>query len=319
MVNNLKITGFNWLKKQITQLEATNSKFKDIIAEINKIKPGVYNEFREWTPLKLILLNYALNVCSIIVNRMPFFKNKYYIDLFAGSGVNKMKGSEDDFLIGSPLIASLNYSNIYNSLIFCEKEPSYHEALNLRLKILKLKNLEIKDEYEKYLDDIIKKVNNKNIYSFFFIDPYATEFSWESMKKVLKVRSDIIFTFMCTEIFRVVGLYKAGLSDGTVLTKLFGDETWKKAKNAEELVDIYKTNILKERLDAPIRTIKVKSSQFNFCYYMFFITNKTKGENKWLRAIDRAKKEIETNSDKAVMNALDIIKKRQSDLNSFSN
>jgi len=37
----------------------------------------------------------------------------------------------------------------------------------------------------------------------------------------------------------------------------------------------------------------------------------------WLRAVDKAKKEIESNSDKAVLTALDIIKKRQSQLSNF--
>ena len=103
------ITGMEWLKKWIKELEVTSSKFKDQIEQITKIKPEVYNEFREWTPLKLILLNYALNVCTTIIKNMPFFEGMYYVDLFAGSGINKIK-DKDDFRMGSPLIASLNHS-----------------------------------------------------------------------------------------------------------------------------------------------------------------------------------------------------------------
>lgn len=314
------ITGMEWLKKWIKQLEVTNSKFEDYIKQITKIKPKIYNEFREWTPLKLILMNYALNVCTTIIKNTSFFKKRYYIDLFAGSGINKIKGKNDDFIIGSPLISSLNHADSYDSMIFCEKNPSYSEALNLRLKILKKNNLIImKKEYELCLNEIIKKVSDKNTYSFFFIDPNSTEFSWDSMKKVLQVRSDIIFNFMTSEIFRAVGLAKAGISAGENLTRLFGDEAWNEAYDAEELIEIYKKNILKERPEAPIKTIKVKSKQFNFCYHLLFITNKTKGGNGWLRAIDKAKKEIESNSDIAVKNALDIIKKRQSELSQYCN
>ena len=305
-----------WLKKWIKELEVTSSKFKDQIEQITKIKPEVYNEFREWTPLKLILLNYALNVCTTIIKNMPFFEGMYYVDLFAGSGINKIK-DKDDFLMGSPLIASLNHSDTYDSMIFCEKDPSYSQALDLRLKVLKKNNLILmKKEYEGCLDSILKKVGNKN-YSFFFIDPHCMEFSWHFMKKVLKVRSDIIFTFMSSEVYRAVGLANSGIGKGEGLNGFFGDDSWKKADSVEELVQIYKKNILKERYDAPIRTIKIKSEQLNFCYHLFFITNKTKGGNNWLGAIDKAKTEIETNSDIAVKATLDIVKRRQSELSSF--
>ncbi len=312
-----KLTGMEWLKKWIRELEVTNSRFKDEIQEVTKIKPDVYNEFKEWTPLKLILLDYTLNVCTSIIKNTSFFKKSYYIDLFAGSGINKIKGTED-FLIGSPLIASLNHSDAYSSMIFCEKEKSYSEALDLRIKSLKKNNLNVmKNEYEICLDCVLEKVGDRNTYSFFFIDPHCMEFKWNEMKKVLQVRSDIIFTFMSSEIFRAVGLANSGISEGEGLTNFFGDESWKAVNDIDDLVGIYKSNILKERTEAPIRLIKIKSKQFNFCYHLFFITNKTLGDNKWLMAIDKVKKEIESNSDKSVEIAMHIVKKRQLELSHF--
>ena len=109
----------------------------------------------------------------------------------------------------------------------------------------------------------------------------------------------------------------AGKSDGKKLIDMFGDESWKNAKTEEDFVEIYKNKILEERKDAPVRVIKVQSKKFHFSYHLFFITNKTSGGNQWLRAIDKAKEEIEANSDKAVMMALDIVKKRQKDLFGF--
>lgn len=312
-----KLTGMNWLKEWIKKLEITNSDFKEKIEILSKMKPEVYNEFREWTPLKLILLNYALDVCtSIIKNHKYLFKEMYYVDLFAGSGINKIRGSED-FLIGSPLIATLNYSDDYTSMIFCEKKKIFVKALSLRLESLNKSNLSVKGEYEFCLNEIINNVNNRGVYSFFFIDPCCMEFNWESMKKVLNVRSDIIFTFMSSEIYRAVGLAKSGIGVGGGLAEMFGGDSWKNANSVEELVEIYKKNILREREDAPIRIIQIRSEQFNFCYHLFFITNRTKQDNKWLRAIDKAKEEIESNSDLVVIKALDIVKKRQTTLEDF--
>ncbi len=311
-----KITGMEWLKKQIKKLEITNSEFKEKTQQIIKIDPNVYNEFQAWTPLKLILLNYVLDVCTTIIKTKSFFKKLYYIDLFAGSGINKIKETTD-FFIGSPLIAAFNHADYYNEMLFCEKNDLFSETLDLRLQTLNKKNLFVKKGiYENYLNEILEKVKSAKTYSFFFIDPNCMEFTWDNMKKVLSTKSDIIFNFMSSEINRAVG-YAKKRKGGNSLTKLFGDTSWKKASNHEDLVEIYKNNILKERMDAPIRIIKVRSKKFHFCYHLLFITNKTKGGNSWLRAIEKAKKEIEKNSDKAVEIALDIVKKRQSELSQF--
>jgi three-Cys-motif partner protein len=315
-----RVTGMDWLKKGIASLDVNNPQYAVEIDEILKIKPDVFNNFNEWTPLKLILLNYTFYVCSTIISKTSFFKHKYYVDFFAGSGINKLKGKQD-LIIGSPLIVSRgNHSALYDEMIFCEKDPILSEALSLRLNFLKKRNLTvIGREYESCLDEIMKKLNQRDTYSFLFIDPDCMEFKWEDMKKVLATRSDILFNFMTTEMWRCVGLANAGKSEGKKLIDMFGDESWKKAKTEEEFVEIYKNKILEERKDAPVKVIKVQSKKFHFYYHLFFVTNKTSGGNKWLRAIDKAKEEIEANSDKAVMMALDVVKKRQRDLSEFWN
>ena len=311
------LTGMNWLKKQIKELEVTNSKFKDQIQKISKIAPEVYNEFQAWTPLKLILLNYSLDVCTTIVNKVSFFKNKYFIDLFAGSGINKIKDSED-FLIGSPLIASLKYSKGYDCLYFCEADEKLFFALKSRLSSLKRKNLKIKKEdCNVLLDQIIEEIKGDWNYAFFFIDPHCMEFNWENMKKVLALRSDVLFTFMSSEINRALGYAQSELGGDKILTTFFGNNLWKKANDVEELLEIYKNNIFKERPNAVIKTIRIQSTKYNFYYHLFFITNKTKSKNPWLKAIDKAKTEIEKNSDEAVKMALHIVKKRQTELSAF--
>ena len=83
-------------------------------------------------------------------------------------------------------------------------------------------------------------------------------------------------------------------------------------------MEIYKQNIIKERPNALVKIIKVQSDKMGgFCYHLLFITNKTKGGNQWLRAIDKAKEEIESNADTAVELALNVIKGRQTELKGF--
>jgi len=307
-----------WLKTQIEKIEATNSRHKEKITEILNILPDTYNPFKEWTPLKLILLNYSLQVCTTIISKHKhIFKEMYYVDLFAGSGINKIKNGRN-FLIGSPLISALNHYDKYTKMFYAEKNPEYAKALQLRLKTLGKKNLEVfEGKYEDYLPNILTRINKPDAYTFFFIDPHSTEFSWEHMQEILSTRSDILFTFMTTEINRAAGFARSGLGGEEKLKNLFGDNSWSSAKSPEELVQIYKKNILKIRTNAVIKTIKVQSQQFNFYYHLFFITNKTKGQNPWIKAIDTVKKEIEKNSDAAVKMALRIINKEQTQLFQF--
>lgn len=302
----------------------TNSKFSKKIEQLLKIQPDVFNEFQAWTPLKLILLNYALDVCTPIIANLikedKIFKKMYFVDLFAGSGINKLKGKAD-FLIGSPLIASLNYGSVYTKMYFSEwdiKHPELSNALEVRIASLKNPCLIVnKQPYNAVLQNITKVTGEHMAYSLFFIDPHCMEFEWKDMRQVLNKGNDIVFTLMTGEIIRTIGLVNAGISNGACLTTFFGDESWRSIKTTEDIVTVYSSNICKARKYAVIRAIKIQSAKHGFCYHMLFITNRTSKGSPWVKAIDKAKEEIESNSDVAVEMALDILKKRQSQLSSF--
>ena len=76
-----------WLDDQIEKIEATKSKFSNEIEIIKNINPTINNEFEERTPLKLIFLNYALHMYTIIIKK--YFDNFFYAFYY----------SEDIFLL----------------------------------------------------------------------------------------------------------------------------------------------------------------------------------------------------------------------------
>ncbi|MBI2047111.1 three-Cys-motif partner protein TcmP [Candidatus Pacearchaeota archaeon] len=304
--------GRPWLQKQIKKIEETNSNFKDDIKKIKDTEADIFNEFNHWTPLKLTFLNFTLDVCAIVANKR--FEKKNYIDLFAGSGINKTKGKYNDFLIGSPFIALLNHSKKFTQFFFCESNTTFCDVLKKRVNVLGLNANFYSTNYEYKLDEILNEIaKDKKSYNFFFIDPYGLEFSWHCMKKILNIRSDVLITFMTRNIWRSVKTDEATGNGHNALNRLFGDDSWKKANIEEDLIKIYKNNILKERSDAVILSTKIKSTK-NFHYEMIFITHKTEGDNPWLNPIRQAKEEIENNTDEVVESLLDIIKKRQTTL-----
>ena len=305
-----------WLQKQIKKIIDENSRYKDQIDKIKNIQKDVFNEFKEKTILKLIFLHYAMAIYTTIIAR--WYKNMYYIDLFAGSGINKTKNSKD-IIIGSPFIATLNHATKYNLFYFVESDEKYAKALDARLDALSINNKKVLNEdCNKAIDNILIQINKINKkHTLFFIDPHAMEIDWETMRKCLELKSDIIFTFMTCQIKRAWGSSVSRFSyKQRKLRSFFGDDSWKRAKDADDLLKIYKENILKIRKDGIIEDVNINLGE-KFSYNVFFITNKTQGENPWIKGIQEAKKEIEQNSEDAVRISLDIIKNRQKELSSF--
>src|SRR3989339_1063898 len=158
-----------WLDKQIGKLDKTKSQFNEEISIVLNTCPSICNEFQEATPLKLILLNWALSIYAPIIKK--HFDKMFYIDLFAGSGVNKMK-SRKDYLIGSPFISILPHRGQFNKFFFCETDPAYCSALNQRLSLIQDVKFEICPvDYQKVLDKVLEEIRRESGRShiFFFI------------------------------------------------------------------------------------------------------------------------------------------------------
>jgi three-Cys-motif partner protein len=241
----------------------------------------------------------------------------YYVDLFAGSGINKTKKGKY-YLIGSPFIATLNYRNKYDKFFFCETKKEYAKTLNDRLDSIKIQNKKVfSEDCNEALNDILLELSEvQNRHILFFIDPFSLEFKWESMIKVLALRSDIVFVFMTSQIVRA---WKGALAQPEHLTKVldtfYGDQSWKNAECEGDLLTIYKNKIQMARSECVLESVEIKGKGFH--YEVLFITHKTKQDNPWLKGILKAKKEIEHNSDQAVKVTLEVISQKQADLGRF--
>jgi len=99
----------------------TNFQIEDLDKRLAILKlskyPGLLDElvtasdtlhvFRNWTPLKLIALSYVVGPYLRIIGGLEKSRGNVesiYIDLFAGSGINKVEGAES-LIVGSPIVA----------------------------------------------------------------------------------------------------------------------------------------------------------------------------------------------------------------------
>ena len=306
-----------WLDKQIKDLQEKTSKFKEEINTIKNINPKICNEFQETTILKLICLNYSLNIYATIIHSFisnkKIFQHMFYVDLFSGSGLDRVK-TKNYILIGSPFISVLNHKTQFTKFFFCEENTDFRNTLELRLDSLQIKNKEIYKDCNFDIDEIIRKIKEyPDSHIFFFIDPYSTEFEWNSMKKILSTYSDVLFTFMTRPIERIreASFAQSGKKQPTLL-RIYGDDSWN--NKTKSSVDIYKENILKIRPNGIVESINIGDY-----YDLIFVTNKTKGNNKWMQGIIQAKREIEKNSKEAVKISQSKYFEGQKDLASFFN
>src|ERR1035438_5772842 len=87
-------------------------------------------EVGPWTEDKFDLIRlYCQIFSSAMKNKWP---TRVYIDLYAGSGLCRIKG-RNEVLLGSPLIA-LSVDAPFDRYIFCESDPERFAALKTRVE-----------------------------------------------------------------------------------------------------------------------------------------------------------------------------------------
>ncbi len=171
-----------------------------------------------------------------IISNQSWVKDAYYVDAFAGTG--KYKTGE----AGSPIIAAnilIKYQKPTCKLhcVCIERDLERHKILESSLK-----QFEAKLDVEKYnseflacIDMILKKIGK--LPAFFFIDPEGfSGMDFDKIEAVLNLpHKEVLINFQYNAIQRWL---KAPRVE-TTITKLFGTQVYKKAKNENDLIRLY--------------------------------------------------------------------------------
>lgn len=131
-------------------------------------------------------------------------KNKWdtrvYIDLFAGSGFTQLEGSERVYH-GSPLIA-LGVEDRFDKYVFCEANPKYLEALEIRVRRLfpEADADFVLGDCNVRVDDILSFIprpsRDSSMLSLCFIDPYDIGIKFSTVRRLSKLRIDFLVLLM---------------------------------------------------------------------------------------------------------------------------
>jgi three-Cys-motif partner protein len=177
-----------------------------------------------WTIEKLQILSDYLNFYTKALKNKPF--KKIYIDAFAGTG-----HIHGDLQIKGSASLALETVIPFDQYIFIEKNRSYADELQkLKSKYFELSDriLIINDDCNIALNKICEEINWYKNRAVLFLDPFATQVNWETLRIVSQTKSiDVWYLFPFSAVNRMLKRNgKFPLSWRTKLNALLGDDDW---------------------------------------------------------------------------------------------
>jgi three-Cys-motif partner protein len=116
----------------------------------------------------------------------------HYIDLFAGAGIEKLRGSEE-MEWGSPMIAA-RAPKSFDRLHLCELNPQKYQALKKRVSEIRPDSQILNGDANDEVHKIAKEIPPGTL-SLAFLDPYGLELDFETLKVLAAKRADLIIFF----------------------------------------------------------------------------------------------------------------------------
>ncbi len=311
-----KQTDFEWLLKHLTSLCNIAGR---VGVSVENLTYGPH------TALKIIALQVYADTFAKIAHgpksRSAGYDGAIYIDLFAGPGLVRCT-KHGDVIAGSPL-AVLKNQYQFNEYIFFEKNKE--RALSLQNNISSLNlglntkvvtgdcNTEINQELSR-----LKQSYRKPLL-LVFVDPEGMEIKFDTLRKISSTFRgvDYVINFPAGT-KRVAGRIESGMiSDIPIFSDYFGEGAPKildRYSKGESLEEVYR-NQLAEVLGKPLgKSVEVKESENRVVYLLLFATRMTSSGSEYVRAFEAISKRLSKLSGVDVVDALNIIKGRQSTL-----
>jgi three-Cys-motif partner protein len=179
------------------------------------------DDLGSWTEDKFDLIRLY---CQIFSSAMKNKWKRVYVDLYAGSGLCRIK-NRDQVLLGSPLIA-LSVDAPFDRYIFCESEPERFSALKTRVEKNYAKHdvRLIPGKFEEHIDEICSMIPSKSL-ALCFVDPYNCDFDIDHLKTISKCARGV--DFLCL----------LALQPDSKIDRMIGNATWRARWN--ERADIH--------------------------------------------------------------------------------
>jgi three-Cys-motif partner protein len=283
---------YEWLKRRVKLITTDNPIYKKINSEndyISTFRPGA------WTMLKELLLAYYAPQYITILRKRDWINELCYVDLFAGSGVITLKNLGKNYL-GSPLIVKYAIKKNFDKYYFFDNDEG---------NINQLKDL-IQDKDSSFfygdsnieIDRILPELSKQGVHSLIFIDPFATEIKFDTIRKLSNIGCDLMINVAAEEVKRAVDQYYSQNWNTNALDGFFGGEKWKtdlaNIASDKEIYDYYAQKIVEEAGKKRPSSTTIYKTLNGHHYYILFTSTWGNGERpKFFNIIDDFNKHIE--------------------------
>ncbi|HVS80142.1 MAG TPA: three-Cys-motif partner protein TcmP [Pyrinomonadaceae bacterium] len=258
----------------------------------------VTEEIGDWGQEKYRLLSlYAQMFAASMKNK---WNCRVYIDLFAGSGRSKIKGT-NRLVAGSPLVA-LGVDPTFDKYIFCEKDPDKLLALKTRVsRDYRDANVDFQPgDANVAIADILQKIpkytKDFKVLSFCFVDPYnLKDLAFDTIDRLSKLFVDFL-VLIATDMDAARNVSKYELPQSDVVERFLGVPTWRAewrvAKDRREGFSSFLMQRFSEQMEArgyiraPIGETKlVRSTEKNLpLYRLALFSRHQRGKSFWEQA-----------------------------------
>jgi len=295
-----------------------------------RLSPGNVNDFDTWSALKLILHSTTVNMYTTVLADNPNFKDLYYIDALAGSGVSQYEDGR--CFLGSALMAAKMACAPFAKMYFIEQDPEFARALEMRLQhafnqpgneFTEPREWEViegdaNEEIPKIVDEMWERFDqNRGMNYLAFIDNQGMDVKWPAIEKLTpKPYGDLLVNLPISQaIGRNVGVNPETVSEfyGMDITE---EVDTSNGGSRDRLHQLYLDRLKGRDRQVQVNT-RVDANVGSYYYDMIYATREISGGNGYENTIEYVKEFIEQVHAGDVSVIMDILEGDQSTLASY--
>lgn len=249
-----------------------------------------------WASRKYSLVRYYADMfATSMKNRWNF---RIYVDLFAGAGRSKIRGTHE-IVLASPLLA-LSVKDRFDRYIFCEINETMASALRSRV------NRDYSDsdvtiingDANNRVSEILDNIPVRDSLTFCFVDPYRlSNLKFETIKELSKRKMDFLIlvpTYM--DVHRNRAFYSRKHNEK--VDQSLGDPEWREKWKEAELPGRSFGKFFVESFGRRMESLQyyngiqdsvlVKGTRIKPLYHLVFFSKHELGMKFWKEARDRS-------------------------------
>ncbi|MEM6258984.1 MAG: three-Cys-motif partner protein TcmP [Planctomycetota bacterium] len=223
---------------------------------------------------------------------MQRWKYRYYVDLFSGAGIERVKDFGLDW--GPPLVAA-QVPKPFTQMFFNDLDKKKSDALRQRLVAhpQPLQPVVYNEEADVAVKRIVTSIPKQGSLTLVFIDPYGLHISFDSIRLLSQRRIDIIIFFPDRiDALRNWNEYYLD-QDKSNLDSFLGTDLWRSVlpvtnpeSHAEALRKIYENQLKTLGFNA-FDYLRIRSKENKPLYRLIFATSHPMGLNLWRNIAQR--------------------------------